>query len=576
MRNIAMICALIVFGAAGDAAAADDIHAAVREGNLDAVRSLLDTEPALVSATDAAGATPLHLAALAGAADIATLLLDSGADLGTTDARGFTPLLYAVHRGHGEIVRLLISRDAGLDPARAMGGVSPVQLALMNDDAELAALLVDAGAPFDPDLPSLMGARPLELAIATGKTGAAEYLLDLGADASARCRNGRSFLAEAATRGRAVLVDLLLARGAAVDADEPEGRTALAQAVGRGDAAVVRSLVAAGARTDVVVEPLTQNLLHLAGVAGHVEVTEQLLAAGAELDARDGSGNTSLDLAERYGHRHVADRLREAGVPGSPESPRNFGVSTHLQRALDPGEAVIWYLKNRGWVVRTPDHLLVFDAEEFGVTRPTDPALASGFLTPEELAGQDVVAIYTCYHGEIGDPATIHELETQLTRVRYIHNRGDPWRGSEATHYLGPGESLDLGDLSVRTVSLMESMPALAYLYHEADLAVFHAGFQPEDPALFTEQVAAIAPRPGSVDLAVIAVPDAGDGEDEVLRLVMERIRPRAVCLQDIDRRGGRAKAFAARLREAGFAGDVFCPENAGDHFVVRARSTRQ
>jgi len=83
---------------------------------------------------------------------------------------------------------------------------------------------------------------------------------------------------------------------------------------------------------------------------------------------------------------------------------------------------------------------VLFDAEEFGVTRPTEPSLANGFLTTQELGDQNIFAIYTSYHGEPGEPAYIHTIEDSVASITYVHNEGDPWRGSEKTVYMKPRE----------------------------------------------------------------------------------------------------------------------------------------
>jgi len=60
---------------------------------------------------------------------------------------------------------------------------------------------------------------------------------------------------------------------------------------------------------------------------------------------------------------------------------------------------------HRGWVVKTRTRLPVFDAEELGIVRPADPALANGFHSAEELAEQNLLGLYTCYHGNPGELA---------------------------------------------------------------------------------------------------------------------------------------------------------------------------
>jgi len=67
-----------------------------------------------------------------------------------------------------------------------------------------------------------------------------------------------------------------------------------------------------------------------------------------------------------------------------------------LDNRLEDGEAHIWYLGHAGWLVRTSEHCLVFDYT--GSIK--DGALDSGTLSPELLAGQQVVLFISHAHGD--------------------------------------------------------------------------------------------------------------------------------------------------------------------------------
>lgn len=105
--------------------------------------------------------------------------------------------------------------------------------------------------------------------------------------------------------------------------------------------------------------------------------------------------------------------------------------------------------------------------------------LANGFITPEEIGTYDVQAFYTCYHGEIGEPAYIDEIEDSLADVAYIHNEGDRWRGSDKTVYLSAGDEALVGSGQVRTVEVTESMTSLGYFYQVDGLSFFMPTFAP-------------------------------------------------------------------------------------------------
>ncbi|HOL70854.1 MAG TPA: ankyrin repeat domain-containing protein, partial [Bryobacteraceae bacterium] len=88
-------------------AAPAGLHEAVKSGNIERVRALLDAG-ADVNGRDRLGGTPLHEAIWNGNAAIAALLIERGADVNArhTEA-GSTPLHYAVITGRVELVRLL-------------------------------------------------------------------------------------------------------------------------------------------------------------------------------------------------------------------------------------------------------------------------------------------------------------------------------------------------------------------------------------------------------------------------------------------------------------------------------------
>ena len=65
-----------------------ELHAAVKRGDLPAMRRLLESDPGLANArsdSDARGTFPLHVAAEAGQAGAARLLLEYGADVSAQD-----------------------------------------------------------------------------------------------------------------------------------------------------------------------------------------------------------------------------------------------------------------------------------------------------------------------------------------------------------------------------------------------------------------------------------------------------------------------------------------------------------
>jgi ankyrin repeat protein len=82
----------------------EELMNAIKLGDVDQVRRILDANTELVHARDELGATPLHYAAFDGQQEIAELLLDRGADINSRDNKFCaTPAGWAIEylREHG-------------------------------------------------------------------------------------------------------------------------------------------------------------------------------------------------------------------------------------------------------------------------------------------------------------------------------------------------------------------------------------------------------------------------------------------------------------------------------------------
>ena len=110
-----------------------ELHAAVKRGDLAAMRRLLERKPALANArseTDARGTFPLHVAAEFGQAGAARLLLEYGANVAARDLENDAIALgWAAFFGRPEVVTVLL--NAGAEPSqRNKHGLTPLGCAL--------------------------------------------------------------------------------------------------------------------------------------------------------------------------------------------------------------------------------------------------------------------------------------------------------------------------------------------------------------------------------------------------------------------------------------------------------------
>jgi hypothetical protein len=87
---------------------------AVKLNAIPRIKVLLE-EGADVNARDELGECPLHIAAVRGYGQAASMLLDKGADINAGDERGLTPLHAAAWSGNDEIVTLLLGKGADIN-----------------------------------------------------------------------------------------------------------------------------------------------------------------------------------------------------------------------------------------------------------------------------------------------------------------------------------------------------------------------------------------------------------------------------------------------------------------------------
>ena len=120
---------------------------AAKNGDRGAVANLIGTGIS-VSAKDASGLTPLHLAAGGGHQATAQTLFENGADVNAKDNKGHTPLDAALANGHTGMAEFLRSKG-GIRGAVAMPPAPPPVSAEVA--AALRQQLLDAGKKGDMD-----------------------------------------------------------------------------------------------------------------------------------------------------------------------------------------------------------------------------------------------------------------------------------------------------------------------------------------------------------------------------------------------------------------------------------------
>ena len=106
--------------------------------------ALLDANPGLVSKHDENRNTLLHHAVDHGRADLATLLLDRGADPNAFGLLGVTPLVSAIMFEQEDMVRLLLAR--GADPTLKVALLGSPAVVAGSGESEAIRIMIETAA----------------------------------------------------------------------------------------------------------------------------------------------------------------------------------------------------------------------------------------------------------------------------------------------------------------------------------------------------------------------------------------------------------------------------------------------
>ena len=143
---------------------------------------LLVANGAEVNAAHGDGMTGLHWAAENGNPEIASILLESGANVEAVTRLGaYRPLHLAARRGNASVIQLLLDASADPETESATGGVTPLHFAAASGKAASVQALMDHGVELDAR-ESIWGQTPLMFAAAAGRTEVIRVLLQAGSD----------------------------------------------------------------------------------------------------------------------------------------------------------------------------------------------------------------------------------------------------------------------------------------------------------------------------------------------------------------------------------------------------------
>jgi uncharacterized protein len=240
-----------------------------------------------------------------------TALLKAKADPNGPGEFGTPPLLWLTQFGEVEAAKALLKAGANINAATSTG-VTALSLAVDSGNVAMIKLLLDAGA--NANTLEASGESMLMSAAAIGVPEAVSALLKAGAEVNFRDKHyAGSALMVASREGHIDIVKLLLAAGADVNAQTtvlpapafvaPNSVPGFGFGVG-----ILRGGVPAdrGRREP---QPGGLSPLHYAARQNHVEIAKLLLAAGANLNAREANDIWPLLIAVSNNNMAMAEFL---------------------------------------------------------------------------------------------------------------------------------------------------------------------------------------------------------------------------------------------------------------------------
>jgi len=505
---------------------AQDIFSAAAEGDLERIKQLISDKQELVNATNESGKTALHIASEKGHLEIVEYLLEGGADIEAKSIYELTPLFSAAETGNIELAEMLIKYRADVNAFSQFFGTA-LHRAVYMGHPEVAKLLLKQGAAVTVQNST---GTVLHTAALLGRPNLARLLIENGADVNSKNSSGITPLYYAISTGNDrsdELAMLFINNGADVNAADKNGNSVLMMAVQQGFPDVADKLIEKGADKTIQTINTKQSLLHSAGIYGYGDVATILIQSGLDVNARDADGKTPLYYAQKYGHKTVAQPLVKAGAE-EEKTENNFGDSKYVTKKMKNGEAYIWLLKNRGYVIKTRNHLFIFDNEETG-RKPDAPSIDNGHYSLSELWDQNVMVLYSAYHAHGGPGEFIHTLEDSLKNISYLHYKDDRWRHGNKSLYLKGRETHHIYGAEIITMEAHEiyGMGSLGYLVRVDGLTFFYSPFPTSKTEEFNKEVDFIAEHTDKCDIAfIMAMPEEGEACRDY---ILEKLKPKVM-----------------------------------------------
>lgn len=379
------------------------LHFAAKNSSIKVVAKLL-THNASVYARNSRNETALHTAVIRNddrALKAVTLLIQKNAEIDATDNDGYTPLHHAIDDSTFEVFSKLIAHGANVN-AKTNRGSTPLHILAYFSDGpilESVNLLIKKNVKIDTK--DSDGQTPLHIAASFSTFEVIEKLIAHGANINIKDHLGNTLLHQATLRRddhAMKIVDLLIQKKLTVNAKNNTGNTPFLHASGNSTIEVVTKLIAHGADINAK-NRLNETALHRAishnnNANNALKFVNLFISKKLAINAKNNDGTTPLHLAVATSRIKIITKLLAAGANVNAKDNQNhtpiFSILQtnspyrHTEKILDlliQNKAKINIKNNTG---RTP----IYYAVRFSTANVVENLLAHG---------ADVTTTYNSY-----------------------------------------------------------------------------------------------------------------------------------------------------------------------------------
>lgn len=416
MKNLNYVLMILLFIVITISLNAQTLHLAIKNGELDQVKSLIESNSEFLLKKYTIDSTinyfmpreisPLFDAVLYNRYEIVEYFIEKGVDL-TQDNYA---IYLAVIQKKEKIKELLIKNGA-----RITNDITPhikpnilTQAVWLYPEIDIIKELIDLGAPVNVDwgVNGNYTHTPLGMATRLMLPDVAKLLIENGAKMNLSRNNGQIGLHDAIFYWNRVvprkeyspeLLNYLLENGGDTKHKDLNGNTPFEYAAIEGVHTALKILW--DDEYDVNQTNMDgMTLLHRTVIRGYLDNVEFLISKGFDINVQDNYKNTPLFYAYKYGHKKIAELIKNNGGI-SDKIPDYETTENILNKELKEGQAYVWYLGRQGWAVKTKDNLII-KPDEWGEITPDNPSLINGAIVAKELYNQNILLIYDKIYAE--------------------------------------------------------------------------------------------------------------------------------------------------------------------------------